>query len=368
MKTKSRYALLFILGIVFIFTILMCGTNEKEPNPPMTLHQCSNIVGMRGVVIGDDVRMRSAANTTSSIRGKLNHGDNITFIERSTNLQTIGDTTDYWYMIEDAQGRAGWMFGYFLACAPQQKEPINAISNSDAPYQNDHPDWVTRLWNGEWHQTNIIAALDRSSCDIISLYRNGYTNITFYTVPNTLIIRIGMKTKVLEWDTLRMINTDKVVFEPAGVSVRRILTLSNNYVIEVRVPRRIYPHSLMLTKIDGAMRSIVQDALQQLSAERLNPLIGGYSSSKYGILKIDHNFSFEWKATNGIRRRGRLELDLRPATEKSGLWFRYRGPTTDNPYLYECHDNQIIFMPAITNKQGKYMPQHEAETLIFHTL
>lgn len=67
------------------------------------------------IITGSSVRIRSSPNTSSKEVTQLNFGTLVKSSDRSSDKDTIGDKTDYWYKITTSNGKSGWVFGGFLS-------------------------------------------------------------------------------------------------------------------------------------------------------------------------------------------------------------------------------------------------------------
>jgi SH3-like domain-containing protein len=61
-------------------------------------------------ILGDKVNVRSKPSTKGEVIMQLNYGQVATVKKQSSNYETIGYQTDYWYQIE-INGKRGWVFG-----------------------------------------------------------------------------------------------------------------------------------------------------------------------------------------------------------------------------------------------------------------
>jgi hypothetical protein len=71
-------------------------------------------VAIGGMVNDDKVRLRAAPATTGAIVAELAKGTRLTVREFKPEVETIGGWTGIWMRAELKDGRAGWVFGYFV--------------------------------------------------------------------------------------------------------------------------------------------------------------------------------------------------------------------------------------------------------------
>ena len=71
------------------------------------------------------MRARRAPQTTAQEITRLKLGTVVSAIARSTNQDTVGDKTDYWYRVNLPNGETGWLFGgLLLDYNINQREPL----------------------------------------------------------------------------------------------------------------------------------------------------------------------------------------------------------------------------------------------------
>ena len=68
----------------------------------------------KAIVNDTKVRLRTEPNLESGTWAYLNTGDVVTVIDKSEEMQKIGDMEDYWYQIETVLFPDGWIYGAFL--------------------------------------------------------------------------------------------------------------------------------------------------------------------------------------------------------------------------------------------------------------
>ena len=75
------------------------------------------------------MRVRKAPQVTAEEISRLKLGTIVNAIARSTNEDTIGDKTDYWYRVNLATGQPGWVFGGLLLdySAAQRHQLLRSI-------------------------------------------------------------------------------------------------------------------------------------------------------------------------------------------------------------------------------------------------
>ena len=67
-----------------------------------------------GIVNARNLRLRSEPNPDATILTVLDEGAVLDFIERSDAPQMIGTDWAFWYLVTDADGTTGWVFGAFV--------------------------------------------------------------------------------------------------------------------------------------------------------------------------------------------------------------------------------------------------------------
>jgi hypothetical protein len=68
------------------------------------------------VVISDSVRIRSQPSLSGQILGKADHGTQVTALARSKTATAVtrGGERNWWYQVETADHKKGWMYGAFV--------------------------------------------------------------------------------------------------------------------------------------------------------------------------------------------------------------------------------------------------------------
>src|SRR5215510_6222302 len=102
MKHKSVVVALVIFALGHTFS-LMAQTDEIKLDPAQP--RITTVSAMR-------VRRAPQVSAEEVVRLKL--GTIVNAIARSTNQDTIGGKTDYWYRINLPNGDSGWLFGGLL--------------------------------------------------------------------------------------------------------------------------------------------------------------------------------------------------------------------------------------------------------------
>jgi len=80
-----------------------------------------------GTINDNNVRLRSALGTDakSMIIGKANNGDKVQVLARSWTKDKIGNMEAYWYIVQLADGKRGWMYGFFVDVADPESLDID---------------------------------------------------------------------------------------------------------------------------------------------------------------------------------------------------------------------------------------------------
>ena len=84
------------------------------------------------------MRARKAPQTTADEIVRLKLGTVVNAIARSTNQDTIGGKTDYWYRVNLPNGQTGWLFGGLLRdySAPKRQDILRQISEARLKAEN----------------------------------------------------------------------------------------------------------------------------------------------------------------------------------------------------------------------------------------
>jgi len=90
------------------------------------------------------MRVRKAPQITADEIIRLKLGTVVTAVGRSTNQDTVGDKTDYWYRVNLPNGQTGWLFGGLLLdyTANRRQELVRQIIEARLKVEN--PDFADR--------------------------------------------------------------------------------------------------------------------------------------------------------------------------------------------------------------------------------
>lgn len=90
------------------------------------------------VIVGENVRMRSEANTKASITKAMNTGDVFSIIDKNEervilplNQNMCDDFGYYWYKINTADNKTGWVFGAFVYLLNQKDNVEPSIKKKE---------------------------------------------------------------------------------------------------------------------------------------------------------------------------------------------------------------------------------------------
>lgn len=86
--------------------------NASDFSIPEILQQANG--AFYSQVNNSGVRVRDNSSLDGNVVFSLNQGDSVRVFQRSSDTQRIGDFNDYWYIITDAQGNWGWIYGAFI--------------------------------------------------------------------------------------------------------------------------------------------------------------------------------------------------------------------------------------------------------------
>jgi SH3 domain-containing protein len=89
------------------------------------------------------MRLRKAPQITAEQMLRLKLGTVVTAVARSSNQDTVGDKTDYWYRVNLSNGQSGWLFGGLLLdyTAARRQELLRQIVDARLKAENtDFPD------------------------------------------------------------------------------------------------------------------------------------------------------------------------------------------------------------------------------------
>lgn len=67
-----------------------------------------------GTINDNRVRLRTEPNLNGETLDYLNSGDKVKITDRSEDTQKIDDMESYWYKVETADGKTGWVYGWFV--------------------------------------------------------------------------------------------------------------------------------------------------------------------------------------------------------------------------------------------------------------
>jgi len=85
----------------------------------VSLSTMAQINGYNGIIVGENVRLRSGPNLQSKIMGGLNTGLLVDIVDETTKRVSIGKGTceDYgykWYKVRTSTNQLGWVYGKFI--------------------------------------------------------------------------------------------------------------------------------------------------------------------------------------------------------------------------------------------------------------
>jgi hypothetical protein len=86
-------------------------------------------VGVKAIVTGDHVRVRSGPSLEHRILIKVNEDTTVSVLERGDSIENIGDMSNYWYKITiESSGLEGWMYGNFLKKNEEKPETEKTLN------------------------------------------------------------------------------------------------------------------------------------------------------------------------------------------------------------------------------------------------
>ncbi|HET6979022.1 MAG TPA: SH3 domain-containing protein [Pyrinomonadaceae bacterium] len=109
------------------------------------------------------MRVRSAPQATAPEIARLKLGTTVNAVARSTDQDTVGGKTDYWYQVNLANGQSGWLFGGLLLDydAGQRQQLISRII--DARLKAENTDFSDRQEIYNLADRSLTEAKDVSS-------------------------------------------------------------------------------------------------------------------------------------------------------------------------------------------------------------
>jgi len=99
------------------------------PAPPALLSMTKRNLALsdderRGILVDDDVRIRSAPTLDANILAKFGAGTELELISRSAKRETIGSMEDYWLKVKVEGGLEGWIYGWFVESSDRENLPV----------------------------------------------------------------------------------------------------------------------------------------------------------------------------------------------------------------------------------------------------
>lgn len=78
----------------------------------------------RGILVDDDVRIRSAPTLDATVLAKLGAGTELELVSRSAKPEMVGSMEDYWLKVKVEGGPEGWIYGWFVESRDREELPI----------------------------------------------------------------------------------------------------------------------------------------------------------------------------------------------------------------------------------------------------
>ena len=91
------------------------------------------------------MRVRSGPQTTAQEITRLKLGTVVNATERSSNQDTVGGKTDYWYLVNLPNGQSGWLFGGLLLDYTEQQREQLLRQIIEARLKAENTDFLDRL-------------------------------------------------------------------------------------------------------------------------------------------------------------------------------------------------------------------------------
>lgn len=103
------------------------------------------VVGDSRIAIGAGVRVRMQPKASAKEVTRLQFGTVVREVEKAKQSEFLGDKRDYWYKVEVADGKQGWVFGSFITPVDALHLPEKYIELAKTQLANDalqFSDWV----------------------------------------------------------------------------------------------------------------------------------------------------------------------------------------------------------------------------------
>lgn len=116
-----------------------------NPLPARKIVTEKPVTGDKRITIGAGVRVRMQPKATAKEVTRLQFGTVIRELEKAKQSELLGDKRDYWYKVEAAEGKQGWVFGSFITPVDVQHLPEKYIELAKTQLANDalqFSDWV----------------------------------------------------------------------------------------------------------------------------------------------------------------------------------------------------------------------------------
>lgn len=117
-----------------------------ETKPVKSVATSSSIVaGDSRITIGAGVRVRMQPKASAKEVTRLQFGTVLRELEKAKQSEFLGDKRDYWYKVEVADGKQGWVFGSFITPVDALHLPEKYIELAKKQLANDalqFSDWV----------------------------------------------------------------------------------------------------------------------------------------------------------------------------------------------------------------------------------
>ena len=139
---------------------------------------------IRALVISDSVRIRSQPSLSGQILGKADRGTLVTALARSKTATAVtrGGERNWWYQVETADHKKGWMYGAFvyLEAQAESQDGLSFKIGVDGKGDGKENQFSTRIY------TTSVAARPGQTRSLICLADEA-GNLQFIRLPGNLV-------------------------------------------------------------------------------------------------------------------------------------------------------------------------------------
>jgi hypothetical protein len=242
------------------------------------------------VVVKEDsppLPIRDAAAADAKVVYKLQYGQLVKVVSRSTEKADVKPYSDYWYEVATEDGFTGWCFGHFLksfsASSDAAGEARKILSQDDV---------LARIMGSTWRPGWFQDMMDRSAIDL-SMFRE---DVGFFPDPQGRVMRIVLPLSTIEFHyTGEPQKAGAASYTFPGTDLRVDVLDQDRITLSYRYKDQLKTDLYISVKDDIAQ---VVAAEQKRRSDLLDALLkkgSTLSSSAYGTIRLQAGMRFTWE-------------------------------------------------------------------------